>query len=69
MFCDVIFDVNEHLLPSKYPVLDATDDSPRQLLVDDGNNGSALRMFLEEFVRGMDGVRKATAGQGFLLEA
>ena len=25
----LIFDVEEQLLPSKYPVLDATDDSPR----------------------------------------
>ena len=65
----MLFGVDEELLPKKYPVLDATDDSPRQLLVDGGDNGLALRTFLEELVRGMDGVRKATAGQGFLCAA
>ena len=62
-----VFDVDEKLLPKKYPVLDTTDDSPRQLIADDGDHGLALRNFLKKMVRGMDGVRKAIAGQGFFV--
>ena len=62
------YKVPEELFPEKYPVLDHSDMSVRQFVVDiDDDNGRACRDHIVERVKQMDGVKSAIANTGYFV--